>query len=77
METNQPPIDYQICVKGHLDQRRMRWFEGLDISFRPSGETVISGPIMDQAALYGVLNRIRDLGLPLLFVKRSDFKWEE
>lgn len=77
METNQHPIEYEICVKGHLDQRRMRWFEGLDVSNRPNGETIISGPIMDQAALYGVLNRIRDLGLPLLFVKRSDFKWEE
>lgn len=77
MEINQRPINYQIWVKGHLNERRMRWFEGLDVSSRPNGETVISGPIVDQAALYGVLNRIRDLGLPLLFVKRSDFEWEE
>lgn len=77
METHQYPIDYQICVKGHLDQRRMHWFDGLVISVRPNGETLISGPILDQAALYGVLNRIRDLGLPLLLVKRSGFKWEE
>jgi len=77
MEINQQPINYQICVKGHLDQRRMRWFEGLEVSSRPNGETVISGPIVDQAALHGVLNRIRDLGLPLLFVKRSDITWEE
>lgn len=77
METDQHPIEYQICVKGHLDQRRMRWFEGLNISSRPNGDTLISGQIIDQAALYGVLNRIRDLDLPLLLVKRSDFKWEE
>jgi hypothetical protein len=77
METNQDPIEYQIYVQGHLDQRRARWFEGLTVSALPNGETIISGPIVDQAALYGVLNRIRDLGLPLLLVKRDDFKWEE
>jgi hypothetical protein len=77
METNQDPIDYQIYVQGHLDQRRTRWFEGLTVSPLPNGATIISGPIVDQAALYGVLNRIRDLGLPLLLVKRDDFKWEE
>jgi hypothetical protein len=77
MDTNQQPIIYEICVKGQLDQRRMHWFEGLDISIRPNGDTLISGPILDQAALHGVLNRIRDLGLPLLLVKCSDFKWEE
>lgn len=76
METNLD-ANYEIRVKGQLDQRRMRWFEGLDVSFCPNGETIISGPIVDQAALYGVLNRIRDLGLPLLLVKRGDFKWEE
>ena len=71
------PEYYEIKIKGHLDQRRMHWFEGLDISIRPSGETVIRGPILDQAALHGVLNRIRDLGMPLLLVRRSDFQWEE
>jgi len=77
METNLDPANYEIRVKGQLDQRRMRWFEGLDVSFHPNGETIITGTIIDQAALYGVLNRIRDLGLPLLLVRRSDFKWEE
>ena len=77
METNPHPVNYHIIVKGHLDQRRMHWFDGLSISIRPNGETIISGPIMDQSALYGVLNRIRDLGLPLLLVRRSDFKWDE
>ena len=77
METNLEPMIYEICVKGQLDQRRLHWFEGLEISIRTSGETVIRGPILDQAALHGVLNRIRDLGLPLLLVKRNDFQYEE
>jgi hypothetical protein len=77
MKTNQSPTSYQIRVKGHLDARHMRWFEGLDVSLHPNGETILSGPILDQAALHGILNRIRDLGLPLLLVKRSDITWEE
>jgi hypothetical protein len=50
----------------------MRWFEGLEISLDPNGETILSGPVIDQAALHGILNRIRDLGLPLMLVRRSD-----
>lgn len=77
MATNLEPTDYEIRVKGHLDERRMRWFEGLQISSCPNGETLIRGPIIDQAALHGILNRIRDLGLTLLLVRRSDSKYEE
>ena len=77
MEITQHPMNYEIRVKGHLDARRMRWFEGLGVTLDPNGETVISGPIIDQAALHGILNRIRDLGLPLLLVKRTDIAWEE
>lgn len=77
METNQHPMNYVIRVKGHLDARRMRWFEGLDISLDPNGETILRGPILDQAALHGILNRIRDLGLPLVLVQRVDVTWEE
>ena len=77
METNQHPTSYQIRVKGHLDASRLRWLEGLDVSLDPNGETVISGPILDQAALHGLLNRIRDLGLQLLLVRRMDITWEE
>lgn len=77
METNLHPMNYEIRVKGHLDARHMRWFEGLEITLDPNGETVISGPIIDQAALHGLLNRIRDLGLPLLLVKRTAVTWEE
>jgi hypothetical protein len=65
METN---TIYQIRIKGHLDERWMRWFEGFEVTQHPNGETVISGPIMDQAALHGVLNRIRDLGMELVSV---------
>lgn len=77
METNQHPMHYLIRVKGHLDTQRTRWFEGLEIVLDPNGETILSGPIIDQAALHGVLNRIRDLGLQLLLVQRSDVPREE
>ena len=69
MESNQTPIHYQICIKGHLDERRVRWFEGLDVTQLPNGKTIISGPVMDQAALHGLLNRIRDLGMELISVQ--------
>lgn len=59
--------EYQIHLDGHLDER---WFEGLDISQIPVGETVISG-MFDQAALHGLLTRIRDLGLELISVQRG------
>lgn len=77
MDNSQLPMNYQIRVKGHLDARSMRWFEGLNVSLQPNGVSVISGPILDQAALHGILNRIRDLGLPLLLVRRTDLEWEE
>ena len=63
------PVVYQIRIEGHLDERWLRWFEGLDVTPLPEGETVISGK-MDQSALHGVLNRIRDLGLELISVQR-------
>lgn len=69
MQTHSKPTSYQIKVRGHFDERRMRWFEGLDVTFLPNGETVINGAITDQAALHGVLNRIRDLGMELVSVQ--------
>ena len=77
METTQHPMNYEIRVKGHLEAHRMRWFEGLDISLDPNGETILRGPILDQAALHGILNRIRDLGMTLILVTRTDITKEE
>ena len=66
---SQPQV-YEIRFKGHLNRRRAQMFEGLEMVQGPGGETVLTGPVIDQAALHGILNRIRDLGVPLLSVKR-------
>ena len=59
---------YEIRIKGHLDDRWTDWFEGLTITLEEDGETLLTGPVVDQAALHGLLKRIRDLGMPLLSV---------
>jgi len=59
---------YQIRVRGHLSQERAEWFDGLTIQNQPNGDALLTGPVPDQAALHGLLIRIRDLGLPLLSV---------
>jgi hypothetical protein len=59
---------YEIRVRGHLSDKRAAWFDGLTIQNLPNGDSLISGPVPDQAALHGLLIRIRDLGLPLLSV---------
>jgi hypothetical protein len=71
MSPETKPFIYQIRSEGHLDERWLRWFEGLDVAPLPEGETIISGE-MDQFAPHGVLNRIRDLGLELISVQRKD-----
>ncbi len=63
---------YQIVVKGHLDTEWSDWFDGLTITLVDSGETILSGPIVDQTALHGLLMKIRDLGLPLLSLTRIE-----
>jgi hypothetical protein len=63
---------YLIRVKGHLGPELASWFDGLTVSNQPNGEAVLGGLIPDQAALHGILGRIRDLGLPLLAVYRVD-----
>jgi hypothetical protein len=68
---------YQIRVKGYLDPERSSWFDGLVITHTTGGETLLTGLIVDQAALHGVLIKIRDLGLSLLEVKRSDSAVED
>mgnify|MGYP001821003301 CR=1 FL=1 len=61
---------YRIRVKGHLNSHWTGWFEGLTISHQDDGTTLLSGVIVDQPALHGLINKIRDLGLPLLSVAR-------
>ena len=61
---------YEIRFKGHLSAYRAQMFEGLEMVQGPDGETALTGPVIDQAALHGILNRIRDLGVPLISVKR-------
>jgi hypothetical protein len=61
---------YEIRVQGHLDQRWSAWFEGLAISYDVDDNTVLHGPLVDEAALHGVLIKVRDLALPLLAVNR-------
>ena len=63
---------YQIVVKGHLDSEWSEWFDGLTITLVDNGETILSGPVVDQTALHGVLIKIRDLGLPLLSLTRTE-----
>jgi hypothetical protein len=68
------PGRYAIRIQGHLDDRWTTWFEGLSLTHERDGTTTLSGPIVDQAALYGVLRKVRDLGLPLLAVIQVDPK---
>ena len=63
---------YRIRVGGHLDSCWSEWFEGLRLTHEENGETVLSGPIVDEAALHGILAKVRDLGLPLLAVERIE-----
>lgn len=62
------PAHYQIRVRGHLGDHGAAWFDGLTITNEEGGDAILEGPLADQAALYGVLIRVRDLGLPLLAV---------
>ena len=64
----------EIRIKGHLDNRWAAWFDGLTITRADNGETWLSGPVVDQAALHGLLRKVRDLGLPLVAVIQVDPK---
>lgn len=61
---------YEIRVQGHLDQRWSAWFDGLTISYESDDITILNGSLADEAALHGILNKVRDLALPLLAVSR-------
>ena len=59
---------YQIRIKGHLSHQWTDWFEGLTITLEDNGEALLTGPVVDQAALHGLLKKVRDVGMPLLSV---------
>jgi hypothetical protein len=63
---------YEIRLKGHLNVRWAAWFDGLNLTHERDGTTIIHGPVADQAALHGLLQRVRDIGLPLLSVMQID-----
>ena len=62
------PRHYEIRIKGHLDEQWADWFGGLTVTLNKGGDTLLTGPVIDQAALYGLLKKVRDLGMPLLSV---------
>ena len=59
---------YEIRLRGHLDARWVKWFDGLAITLDENGNTLLSGPVADQPALHGILKKVREVGLPLLSV---------
>jgi hypothetical protein len=74
-----PPVTYRIRVRGLLPEQWSEWFDGFAISYEAGEDTTLTGPVVDQAALHGLLARVRDLGLTLLTVERIDLaadkKW--
>ncbi len=62
------PMVYQLRLKGHLGPQWTDWFEGLTITLEDNGDTLLTGPVTDQAALHGLLKKVRDLGMPLVSV---------
>jgi hypothetical protein len=68
-EPDQPML-YQIRIKGQLDRKWIDWFENVTIALEEDGDTLITCPVVDQAALHGLLKKVRDLGMPLISVNR-------
>ena len=73
-EDHREPGRYEIRIKGHLDTRWANWFEGLSFTHANDGTTILAGSVVDQAALHGMLRKVRDLGLPLVSVMRVEPK---
>ena len=71
------PMTYQIRVKGQLGCEWTDWFGGLTITQEDGGETLLTGPVADQAALHGLLRKVRDLGLPLVSVNQVNHSEKE
>jgi hypothetical protein len=75
-DADQPRV-YQIRVKGHLGLQWADWFEGLTITLQEDGDTLLTGTVVDQAALHGWLKRVRDLGMPLLSVNSVELSCQD
>ncbi len=69
LDSGKPDI-YQIRIEGQLGREWTEWFEGMTITLQDNGDTLLTGPVRDQAALFGLLKKVRDLGMPLLSVNR-------
>ena len=72
-QSDRPKV-YKIRVKGILDSKWSDWFDGFTITPQANGETLMTGPVVDQAGLFGLLNKIRDMGVPLLSVNRVEIE---
>ena len=70
LNPDQATTVYEIRIDGHLGHQWTDWFEGLSITLERNGETLLTGPVVDQAALHGLLRKVRDLGIPLISVSR-------
>ncbi len=68
--TPSQPVVYQIRIKGHLVSQWTHWFEGLTITLEEGGNTLLTGPLVDQSALHGLLKKVRDLGMTLISVNQ-------
>ncbi len=72
LERASQPTIYRIRIGGHLSRQWAEWFEGLTLTREENGDTLLTGPVTDQAALYGLLRKVRDLGMPLISVNRVE-----
>jgi hypothetical protein len=71
-EDHDKPGRYEIRIRGHLDDRWAAWFGGLTLTLEDNGDTLLTGPVVDQAALHGLLRKVRDVGMPLISVIRIE-----